>query len=923
MEFRLLGEMQIWAADEVMEIGPPRQQAVLAVLAVDAGRPVPIETLVDRLWPDAPPAEARNVLYSHLSRIRQLLKRGADRTGIVVRIDRRIAGYVLEIDPDRVDLHRFARLAAGAANPRRPAAERAAELAEALRLWRGPPLAGMPGAWAEQVRASWQRRRLDAAVRWGELATGLGDAVAVIGPLSDLAAEHPLAEALEGVLMSALHAAGRAAEALERYAALRRRLADELGTDPGPELKALHRTILRGEPASPDRGISPAVPAQLPPDVPGFAGRDPELRRLDELAAARIVTVSGTAGVGKTTLAVHWAHRMRDRFPGGQLYLNLRGFDPSGAPVTPTEAVRTLLAAFDLPSNRIPAGFEAQVGLYRSLLADRRVLILLDNARDAEQVRPLLPATPDCLALVTSRDLLAGLVAGGARPVSLDLLDPAAARELVAGRIGADRIATEPRAVDEIVRLCAGLPLALAVVSARAATHPTFGLAALAGELRDARGGLDEFAGADPATDARAVFSWSYLQLSLAAARMFRLIGLHPGPDLGVRAAASLAGLPVGGVRPLLAELARAHLVAEHKPGRYTCHDLLRAYAAELAHATESAADLHAATRRILGHYVHSAANADRLIDIHWQSQPELTGVPPGVSPERMTGKAAALAWFVAEHRVLLLAVHQDREFDPQVWELAWTARRFLAHQGLWYDELDMLSAALEAAQRLGDPAKEAFAQCYIGCTYVWLDKYEDAHAFLLAAQDLYAAAGDEVGSGYVEFYLSWMFERQDRIGEALAHTLRALELFGSAGHRPGQGRCLNAVGWFRALLGDHAAAIGYCRQALDLQTELGDRVGAGETWHSLGYAHEQLGELDRAIVCYRAAVEQFREAEYRINEARSLAALGDAYHQAADTASARAAWRAGIDIFNQLGHPEADVHRVKLTNSPQGTNER
>lgn len=334
--------------------------------------------------------------------------------------------------------------------------------------------------------------------------------------------------------------------------------------------------------------------------------------------------VSGTAGVGKTSLAVRWAHRVRDELAGGQLYVNLRGFDPAGVPVAPAEAVRGFLDAFEVPMPRIPAGFEAQVGLCRSLLANQRVLMVLDNARDAEQVRRLLPGSPTCLVLVTSRDALVGLVAEGARPLTVDLLDSDEARELLVGRLGAGRLGAEPRAVDEIIGLCARLPLALAVVADRAATYPTFGLAALAGELRDARGSLDEFAGADPTTDSGAVFSWSYLQLSPSAARLFRLFGLHSGPDIGTRAAASLAALPAGQVRPLLAELARARLITEHSPGRYTCHDLLRAYASELAAVLDPELDRHAATRRLLTHYLHTTNDADRLLD---PSRAE----PPGV----------------------------------------------------------------------------------------------------------------------------------------------------------------------------------------------------------------------------------------------------------------------------------------------------
>ncbi|HWO59913.1 MAG TPA: BTAD domain-containing putative transcriptional regulator, partial [Umezawaea sp.] len=471
MEFRLLGEVQLRADGQSLDVGTPRQQAVLAALAVDSGYAVPVSTLIDRVWGDAPPVEARNVLYSHLSRIRRLLGRATALTGVPARIERKSAGYVLEIEPGRIDLHRFTRLVES--GRRGTDADHLAVLTEALALWQGPPLASVPGEWAARVRDSWHRRRLDAVIRWGGIKLERGEFDAVVSDLPDLTADYPLAEPLEGLLMRALHEAGRDAEALDRYAVIRQRLADELGTDPGTELRELNAAILRGRVPAPERRRA-AVPAQLPPDVPGFAGRDGELRRLDALvrtrsAAVPIVAVSGTAGVGKTALAVHWAHRVHGEFPDGQLYVNLRGFDPTGTPVAPAEAVQGFLDAFDVPRQRLPTTFQAQVGLYRSMLADRRVLVVLDNARDVEQVRPLLPGSPGCLVVVTSRDLLSGLVAGGAHPVPVDLFEPDEAGELLAGRVGPDRVRAEPLAAREIVALCARLPLALTVVAARAA----------------------------------------------------------------------------------------------------------------------------------------------------------------------------------------------------------------------------------------------------------------------------------------------------------------------------------------------------------------------------------------------------------------------------------------------------------------------
>ncbi|MEU4524577.1 BTAD domain-containing putative transcriptional regulator [Amycolatopsis sp. NPDC024027] len=923
MEFLLFGEVQLRVGGQPLDVGTPRQQVVLAALAVDAGRPVPIETLIDRVWGENPPEEARNAVYSHLSRIRQLLNRVTELTGIPAGVTRKTAGYVLEIDPDVVDLHRFAHLVEQGNDLRATDADRAAALAEALRGWRGPPLAGLHGDWAERVRTTWHRRRLDAAVSWGELELRLDRPGAVIGALPELAAEYPLAEPLEALLMRALHAVGRDAEAVERYAAVRNRLADALGTDPGSELRALHGELLRGELPPGPRTAPAATPAQLPPDTPGFAGRERALRRLDEIKgerspAPRIVVLSGTAGVGKTALALHWAHAVAGEFPDGQLYVNLRGFDPTGSPVPPADAVRGFLEALAVPDDRIPRSPDAQVGLYRTLLANRRVLVVLDNAGAAGQVRPLLPGAPGSVVLVTSRDQLTGLVTAGAHPLGVDLLDTAEARAVLRRRIGPDRITAEPAAADEIISLCAHLPLALAVVAARAAIHPGFGLAVLAGQLRDARG-LDEFADADPATDPRAVFSWSYLRLDPAAARLFRLFGVHPGPDIGTRAAASLAGLSTGRTRALLTELAHAHLIAEPVPGRYTLHDLLRAYAAELAHAEESPAGRTAAVHRMLGHYAHTAYLADGFLDPRLEVPPELTPLPGGAEPERITEHRRALAWFEAEHRVLLQLVHADTEFDARVWELAWSMQRFLLRRGYWHDEIQALTAALAAARRLGDERKQAFAHLHLGGTHGRFGRDTEAVDDVRAALALYAGSGDVVGQAYAHRQSAWLLDRQGDAASALVHAEHALALFRAAGHRAGEATALNAVGWFHTLLGKHASAIEHCRQALDLQVELGDQMGATQSWHSIGYAHQQLGDHTRAIACYETALELVHGRGSLMTEARLRIELANLHRELGDLESARAGWRQAHDILAHLAHPDADEVLKRLAEVHNG----
>ncbi|GAB3157975.1 hypothetical protein GCM10027290_60270 [Micromonospora sonneratiae] len=458
---------------------------------------------------------------------------------------------------------------------------------------------------------------------------------------------------------------------------------DATPTEQGALATARDRVAEHRRRRAPDGEPVPAgwpAPRQLPADVPHFVGRMAQLAELDthleaggRVPGIRCSVLSGTAGVGKTALAVHWAHRMASRFPDGQLYADLRGFHPAGAQLDPAEVLRDFLHALGIPAPRMPVSLPALVGLYRSLLAERQVLVLLDNARDAEQVRPLLPGAPGCLVLVTSRNQLPGLtITDGARSLMLALPPFAEARQLLAARLGTARVAAEPATVDQLVNSCARLPLALAIVAARASTHPTVPLAALAIHLRGTCRELDAFAVEDCATDVRALFSCSYLSLSEPAATLFRLLGTHPGPDISAPAAAVLAGVPLARVSRSLAELSRAHLVTEHTPGRYSFHDLLRAYAAELADRIDSGTDRRDATLRVLDHYLHTADRAAMLVHPH-RTPIKLTPAVPGAVPEHLTDPEQARAWFTVEHPVLLAIVAQaaGAGFDAHAWQLA------------------------------------------------------------------------------------------------------------------------------------------------------------------------------------------------------------------------------------------------------------
>ncbi|MEJ3745996.1 tetratricopeptide repeat protein [Actinomycetes bacterium KLBMP 9797] len=675
-------------------------------------------------------------------------------------------------------------------------------------------------------------------------------------------------------------------------------------------------------------------PAQLPPDVAGFAGRERALARLD--AATRqtaVAVVSGTAGVGKTALAVHWAHRVADRFPDGQLYVNLRGFDPGGRLMTPAAAIRGFLDALGVPPDGVPAALDSQVGLYRSRVAGKRMLIVLDNARDADQVRALLPGTPTAFVVVTSRDRLTALVAGvGAEPVMLDPLSTMEATELLARRLGADLVADEPDAVERIIAACARLPLALAITAARV-RQSGFALEVAAVELSEAGRRLDVLDTADRTSQVRAVFSWSYASLTPPAARLFRLLGLHPGPDLTAPAAASLAAGLAGtassasqslmATRAPLVELVQANLLAEHAPGRYACHDLLRVYAAELCRTTDGDGERAAAVGRMLDHYTHSAYGADRLrYPLRDPIRIPLEPPAPGTRPEELPDERRATAWLAAEHAVLLAVLRYAAQagFDAATWQLAWALRTFHVYGGHWADMTAAWTAAAAAAHRLGAPAAAADAHRCAALATIYLGQYDEADAQCRRALSLFAAADDHVGLGEAHQSMALLCERRGEPRLALDHAERAVAAFEAGGHDRGRAKALNAVGWYHALLGEPGPALDTCAQALALLERFGDRYGQAHTWDSLGYAHHRAGDTHQAVASYGRAVALFQELGDRGDEADTLVRLGDTHLAAGDRDAADAAWRRALDILTALRHPAAATVLARLNGSDRFT---
>ena len=598
-EYRLLGPVEVHAGGRVVDVGPARQQGVLAALLCDVNHPVSVDHLVERVWGEHRlPERPRNTVYTYISLLNRALADGAD--AVIVR---RARGYLIELDDEQVDLHRFRALIDNARSARDGAV---ALFEQAFALWRGEAFAALDTPWAESTRRTLKAERVAAESELTDIQLALGRHTALLAALAERCAADPLDERLAGQLILALFRSGRQADALHHYHRIRQTLAEELGTDPGHPLRQLYQQILADDPAllvhgaDPNPGpvppARPPVPRQLPADVRGFVGRRDQRSRLDALvddaacvgspgidpAGGAVAAVCGSAGAGKTALAVHWAHAVADRFPDGQLYADLRGFAEDGRALPAGEVLRDFLEALGVPAASVPATVDARAALYRSVLTGKRILVVLDNARDSDHVRPLLPGAATAFTLVTSRDQLISLIAAnGARPLAVGLLTAGESRELLARRLGEGPAAAHPGAVREIIAACAGLPLALTIAAARA-QQTGFPLDALAAELGPAGRRLDALDGGDPASRLRAVFSWSYATLSPLAARLFRLLATDPDEEFSVAAAVGLSALPPREVRRLLGELTRAGLLAERVPGCFAYHELLRAYASEL-----------------------------------------------------------------------------------------------------------------------------------------------------------------------------------------------------------------------------------------------------------------------------------------------------------------------------------------------------
>jgi DNA-binding SARP family transcriptional activator/tetratricopeptide (TPR) repeat protein len=927
MRWRVLGPVEVTADGRTLPINRPQQRGVLAYLLLHACATVSAGELIDAMWAETPPATARTQIHGYVSHIRQALRA----IGSESRLTSRSGTYRINVEHDELDVAVFTGQLAAARTLNAAGATAVAvdKFRAALALWQGTALTGAAGAYVTAAVAGLEEQLVTTHEELAAIELASGSATPVVARLGPLLAKHPLRERLAAQLMCALANSGRQADALRLYEQTRQRLADELGVDPGTDLVDAHLRILRQadrSSTSPAADVrTPPAPAQLPPSIAAFAGRERALADLDRLsegltgswpAAPAIVAVVGSAGVGKTALVVHWAHRVRDRFPAGQLYVDLRGFDAAEQVMTPTAVVCGFLQALGVSPERIPADVDAQTGLYRTLVDGKRLLVVLDNARDADQVRPLLPGTSTAVVVVTSRDQLTGLVAvEGAHPLHLDLMPATEARALLARRLGTRRSAAEPAAVDTIIAACAGLPLALGIAAARI-QQTRFPLAAIAAELTHLEGRLDALDTGDLTSQIRAVFSWSYEAVSPSSARLFRLVGLHPGPELSITAAMSLAGQPRPVVRRLLVELCHANLLTETSPNRYTCHDLLRAYAAELAHRIDHDNERRSATTRILDHYLHTAYAGDQILD-PWRDPIALSLGPPApdTQPECLTDQQRVTGWFDTERLALIAALRHAAEsgFDAHAWQLAWSLDTLLFRRGHWHDRAAAWRAATHAARRLGNPIAEAYACRFVADADIYFGDYDDAERQLTQAYNLYLRSNHQLGLGRTERQRGILRWRQGRTDEALQHIRQALALFDAAGYQYGVAAAINAIGQYHGQLGDHTTALSECARALALFQQLDHMIGQAISWDGLGYAHQHLGHHTEAARCYEQALALFRKLGDRYHEATMLNHLGDTHHATGDISAAHHAWKPALDILTSLDHPDADNLRGKL----------
>ncbi len=875
-----------------METGSPRQRCVLAALLVDANRLIPLDQLVTRVWGADPPPGVRSTLHTYVSRLRGVLAPSGEAT-----LTRQPGGYTLSTDLANIDLHAF-RARAEKARRKADPAGRAALLRHALELWRGDALAGSGTEWAEAVRVTLHKERLAAQVERVDALLECGRHAELIAELTELTVEHPLDERLCAQLMLALYRNDRRADALQEYERIRRALVEQLGTDPGSRLRELHARVLASAPELtahvPGAAPRATVPHQLP-SAPGmFTGRRAELTTLNRSA---LTVISGAGGTGKTSLALHWAHLGPNRFPDGQLYVDLRGYDPDHEPVQPEVALRGFLDALGVPPDTLPEEFRERVALYRDLLAERNALVVLDNAHDAAQIDQLLPGEGECTVVVTSRDRMSGL--SGARLLTLTALDPEDSRALLASRLGEDRLAEEPGAADELVALCAGLPLALGVVAARVATSPWLSLAELARSLRSDRSRLDGLRIGDSRVDLRAVFSWSLHGLSAAATELFGLLGLVPGAEIGRSAVAALVG---SDDTAALDELENANLVTRSTSDRYRMHDLIRLYAKEIAHGSGTEA-----LRRWVDFHTHSAYAVERALFPRRAVIPMEPPVP-GCVPVTFDDISSALEWLDTEHHNVTAAQALAAEFGwhDRVWQIARALDTYFWRCGLQSHRVALWSAGLRSAEAVGDLDARVLCLRTLSDAYARVDEHDTA--LRLVEQALELAEDPEVVAHIHYSQVSACDQRGDH-ERGLTHAEATLRIYRELGKPALHAQGHIAVGWCLIKIGGrHEEARWHCEEALALYRAQRDRSGEAGALEGLGMLAYDCGQYAEALTYFQQARNLSVRLGNRYVEADVLEHLGETYSALGRHRDAKDAWERAVEFFTaQNRHRDAE----------------